>query len=506
MTSYEPGIEALKFINFIKLCNIETNSNAEMHLILADKVMSKKSRIAVEQFRGSSKSTIAGEYVALYAAAMGKLPNFGVVNFMVGVFDSAEGGAKNFIRNITAKIDASEFLSTSLTIKRATQNELELVNSDGHQMNIRTYGASTNIRGVRYNNMRPELAIIDDVITNEASKSDTMMATIEDNIYKAIIPSLNPQKNKVIFIGTPHNQKDVLHKAVESGTWDVSKFPVCENFPCKREDFVGMWEDRFNYDFVKETYDMYKSNGQENAFMQEFMLVIIDEGSRLVQDDDITWYNFADIKSRLGDYNFYITTDLATTEKKSADWSVMMVWAVNNNGDRLLVDGISKRQTTAKNIEDLFYLAHKWKPMYVGLEKDGQQKAIIDYVRSQMPVRNQYFNIAKDKTGKEYGLGSRGQSKVARFNAVQPLFAQNKIWFPKDKMIDFVGKVMAEIQTLTPEGYKSLHDDHGDCIAQMGLMDHLIVEPSDSEGQWVSTNDGMYYESGFDEVENSYIF
>ncbi len=197
---YKPSIEALKFINFIKLCNIEEHSNSEMHMVLADKIMSKKSRIAVEQFRGSSKSTIAGEYVALYAGVMGKLPNFGVVNFMVGVFDSAEGGAKNFIRNVVSKIDNSEFLRGQLTVQRSTQNELELINSVGHQLNIRTYGASTNIRGVRYNNMRPELVIIDDVITNEASQSDTMMKTIEDNIYKAIIPAVNPTKNKVIFI------------------------------------------------------------------------------------------------------------------------------------------------------------------------------------------------------------------------------------------------------------------------------------------------------------------
>lgn len=503
---YTPGVEALKFISFIKLCNVETNKNAEMHLVLADKVMSKKSRIAVEQFRGSSKSTIAGEYVALYAGVMGRLPNFGEINFMVGVFDSAEGGAKNFIRNITSKIDSSDFLRSQLTVKRATQNELELVNTNGHQLNIRTYGASTNIRGVRYNNMRPELAIIDDVITNEASRSETMMKTIEDNIYKSIIPALNPQKNKVIFIGTPHNQKDVLHKAVESGSWDVSKFPVCEKFPCAREEFKGMWEDRFNYDFVKETYDMYKSNGQENAFMQEFMLIIIDEGSRLVPDEDMTWYNFADIKHHLGNYNYFITTDLATTEKKSADWSVMLVWAVNNNGDRLLVDGVSARQTTSKNLDDLFMLVHKWKPMYVGLEKDGQQKAIIDYVKSQMPIRNIYFNLAKNKGAKEHGIGSGGQSKVARFNSVQPLFAQGKIWFPKDVKKDLVDKIVSEISTLTPEGYKSLHDDHGDCLAQMGMMEHLIISPSLVEGNWVENDDGMYFMDEESETECSYIF
>jgi predicted phage terminase large subunit-like protein len=499
VNEYQPSVEALKFINFIKLCNVEENSNAPMHMILADKVMSKHSRIAVEQFRGSSKSTIAGEYVALYAGTMGKLPNFGVVNFMVGVFDSAEGGAKNFIRNITSKIDSSEFLSQQLKVKRVTQNELELVNSAGHQLNIRTYGASTNIRGVRYNNMRPELVVIDDVVTNEASKSETMMNTIEDNIYKAIIPAVNPTKNKIIFIGTPHNQKDVLYKAIQSGTWNVSKFPVCKEFPCSRAEFEGMWEDRFDYDFVKQTYEMYKANGQENAFMQEFMLVIIDEGSRLVRDEDITWYKFSDMKKGLDNLNYVITTDLATTEKKSADWSVISVWGINNNNDRILVDMISKRQTTSKSINDIFNLVGKWKPMYVGLEKDGQQKAIIEHIKSEMINRNIFFNLARDKKSNSEGLGSGGKSKVARFNAVQPLFAQGKIWFPEDILKDEVGRLYSEISTLTSEGFKSQHDDHADTVSQLGLMEHLIIPPSVDSMSYVEQE--AYYEN----VSNSYL-
>ncbi len=91
----------------------------------------------------------------------------------------------------------------------------------------------------------------------------------------------------------------MLYKAIQSGAWDVSKFPICEQFPCSEKDFVGMWEDRFNYQFVKDTYNMYKANGQENAFMQEFMLVIIDEGSRLVPDSDVTYYKYNDIKKRI---------------------------------------------------------------------------------------------------------------------------------------------------------------------------------------------------------------
>ena len=80
------------------------------------------------------------EWYVIYAAVNGRIANFGVVNFIAFVGDSAENGVKNFFRNIQTKIDRSEFLQQFLTIKRCTNEEAELVNVNGHQLNIKGYG------------------------------------------------------------------------------------------------------------------------------------------------------------------------------------------------------------------------------------------------------------------------------------------------------------------------------------------------------------------------------
>lgn len=136
---YLPSEEALKFIAFIRASGIEDNDTPEIHYKLADKYFGKDKQVVIESFRGSAKSTLMEWYV-IYAAANGYVANFGVVNFIAFVGDSAENGVKNFFRNIQTKIDNSLFLQQFITIKRCTNEEAELVNVNGHQLNIKGYG------------------------------------------------------------------------------------------------------------------------------------------------------------------------------------------------------------------------------------------------------------------------------------------------------------------------------------------------------------------------------
>ena len=188
---YVPSEEAMKFIAFIRAANVEDNANAEIHYRLADKYFSRDQRILIEAFRGSAKSTMM-EWFVIYIAAMGTLRNFGNVEFIAFIGDSMENGTKNFFRNIAGKIDRSELLSSLLKIKRKTDSEMELVNTNGVELNLKGYGASTNIRGVRYKGSRPDIVILDDITTNDAINSETIQNTINDNFYKSVIPSLHP--------------------------------------------------------------------------------------------------------------------------------------------------------------------------------------------------------------------------------------------------------------------------------------------------------------------------
>ena len=491
---YVPSEFALIFMNFIKLVNGEqgeSNKTPPVHLAMLDKVVGRSQYIANLCFRGAAKTTLFMEYLAPFIAVFGGLPGFGKIDGMIYVSDSMDNGVKSARKNIEFRYNASEFLQEWLPEAKFTDNYIEFRNKDGHRLGIKMFGAKTGLRGTKIFGKRPTLCILDDLVSDDDSKSKVSMEAIKDTVYKGVNHALDPQKRKVIFNGTPFNKDDILIEAVESGAWDVNVWPVCERWPVSREEFVGAWEDRFSYDYIHDQYDMAVKTGKVSAFMQELMLRITSEEERLVQEAEIRWYKRATLLENQGAYNFYITTDFATSSKQNADYSVIFVWAYNANGDWFWVDGIVKRQTMDKNINDLFKLNQKYKPINVGIEVTGQQNAFIKWLQSEMMVRNNWFNFASSSKSGEPGIRPT-VDKLVRFNVVVPWFKAGKMYFPEEmKMSQALSITMGQLRLVTQSGIKGKDD----CIDGISMLGYLTPwKPSDAGSLGTIEQDGLYEE------------
>lgn len=468
---YTPTPFALKFMNFIKLVNGaegEENQTPVVHLAMLDQMTGTKENIANLVFRGAAKTTLFFEYLALFLAVFGEIDGFGKVEGMIYVSDSMDNGVKSARKNIEFRWENSEFLQEWLPPENAkfTDNYMEFRSKDGNRLGIKMFGAKTGLRGTKIFGKRPTLCVLDDLVSDDDSKSKVAMQAIRDTITKGVDFALHPTRRKTIFNGTPFNKGDVLYQTVESGAWYVNVWPVCEKFPCSRSEFNGAWEDRFTYDFVMKQYRKAVLEGTLSAFYQELMLRITSEEERLVQDAELRWYERATLLKNKHKFNFYITTDFATKGKQHNDFSVISVWAYNSNGDWFWVDGICVKQTMDKNINDLFRLVQMYKPQGVGVEISGQQGAFIQWLMNEMMTRNTWFTLSQGKNGQP-GIQPEGE-KLARFNLVVPLFKAGKIYFPMEmKLTEIIGEFMDEIKMATHEGIKSKNDDAIDTISML---------------------------------------
>ena len=83
-------------------------------------------------------------------------------------------------------------------------------NIAGKKLIVKGYGAKTGVRGAKEMGKRVDLALLDDLMSDEDARSATIIASIEDTVYKAIDYALHPKKSKTIWNGTPFNQNDPL--------------------------------------------------------------------------------------------------------------------------------------------------------------------------------------------------------------------------------------------------------------------------------------------------------
>ena len=509
---YLPSIESLKFISFIRATENESFSSPEIHYKIADKLFSAEAEdenTLIECCRGVGKSTVA-EYAVIYSAVLGEWPGLGKCPFIVFLGASAEGNVKQFMKNVASKISSSDLLSSLVEVRRQTDKEIELVNKDGVETFIVGKGMNVNWRGARSpNGDRPSLLLADDILHNDSATSETIRKTIETNWFASALPALKA-KHKVVYIGTPIAENDLLHTLKNSGAYSLTRFPICNKFPCSEEEYESVWPDNFTYKYTDKMYKQFNAAGTSQLFYQEYMLEITDLSTLLVEEDDIKWFDPSMILKNKSGYNYYISTDFATSTKKSADYSTIGVWAISSNNDWLLVDGQCLRQTMQENIEDLFRYVSKWKPLSVGIESSGQQGGFLSIIEEMKMQRNIWFQFAKKRGSKEPGIRPI-KDKVHRFvTGVQPKFKQNKIWFPKPELLSkdlrlkgLIEELVNELSKFTMAGGTSAlkHDDGIDLLNQLSEME--IYTPGNSLDLIEnSPTYGSMWGDGWDDDEN----
>lgn len=492
--NYVPSLFALEFVTFIKLINGEKGEEhltPLVHYYMLDTLTQNGQRVINLCHRGISKTTMFGEYLFLFIGTYGEIPGFGPINLALYVSDSIENGVKNMRKNLEFRWENSEFLQKYIPRTNFTDIRWQFENDDGHVFVVKGFGAKTGVRGVKEQGTRPQLAVLDDLISDEDARSATVIASVEDTVYKAVEYALHPTKNMIIWSGTPFNAKDPLYKGVESGAWKVNVFPVCEQYPCTEAEYRGSWPDRFPYAYVKKQYELAVLNGKVDTFNQELMLRIMSEEDRVIQDGDIAWYGIDGVLKNKGRFNFYITTDFAVSEKQKADYSVISVWAYNNVGDWLWCDGIRERRLMDKNVDDLFRLSQIYKPQAVGIEISGQQKGFVTWIQTEMMNRNQWFVIATEKGASEPGF-SPNTNKMVRFNLTVPWFKARKIFFPRERKTDPIMLAFVnELSLVSVSGFKSKNDDCLDTVSQLPLLtpwkpteETPLVESGKGDGMW----------------------
>lgn len=507
--TYVPSKFALLFVTFIKLVNGaegEENKTPMVHYKMLDTITEGGNRIINLCHRGIAKTTVMGEYLFLFIACYGELPGFGRVDLALYVSDSIENGVKNMRKNLEFRYDNSDFLKQWVPEAHFTDIRWEFKNADGKIFIVKGYGAKTGVRGAKEMGKRPSLAVLDDLISDEDARSAVVIAAVEDTVYKAVDYALHPTRNMIIWSGTPFNAKDPLYKAVESGAWAVNVFPVCEQFPCTEAEFRGSWPDRFTYKYVKNQYDKAVKTGKVHSFNQELMLRIMSEEDRLIQDSDIQWYKRDAVARNKGRFNFYITTDLATSVKQAADYQFISVWAYSNSGDIFWVDGVCNRNGIQSFWDDLFRLAQMYKPQSVGIEVTGQQEGFIPWLQEQMMDRNIYFALASDNNSGKPGMRPN-TNKLARFMTVVPLFKMHKVFFPLEmKLEPAMAEAMNELTLASTGGFKSKHDDFIDTVSMLSSIkmwkpsEEVAFKAADGGGLWeLETDDDVSHRM------NSYI-
>lgn len=262
--------------------------------------------ILLESFRGSAKTTIANQAYALWSI-LGKQEKKNVL-----ILAQTQGQVRYYLGNIKRKM-SEELLRKDLGPFYDGSGEWRWNTIEIPKYKARLTVASVDqpIRGLLYEDRRPDLVIGDDLEDESSVRSLEMRDKLYSWFTMDVLP-LGDKNTRTIVIGTRLHE-DSLMMRLRSDIKENRRDGLILSYPLLDEDGKSMWPGKFPN---KEAVDAERKRiGDEIAFRQEYLLDLVPEGSQIIQKDWIKTYS--QMPERGSTYALTITSaDLALGGKK----------------------------------------------------------------------------------------------------------------------------------------------------------------------------------------------
>ena len=349
---------------------------------------------------------------------------------------------------------------------------------DGHEFRISAKGSEQKMRGLKWNNKRPDLILGDDLENDEIVLNSDRRMKFKRWFYGALIPSL-AQHGVVRIVGTILHEDSLLNNLMPSEwdrnteksdlkLWSKNKKAswVSVKYRAHTDDFRKiLWKERYTAEwFLRERQD-FIDRGLSDVYSQEYLNEPIDESVAYFKKSDFIAQTKEDKDKQL---RYYIAGDLAISEKETADYTVFIVAAVDENKVLYIKNIIKDRLDGREIVDTIIALKRIYEPEIFGIEEMQVSKAIGPFLREEMIRTGEYVPLMVLKHG--------GKDKIARARSIQGRMRAHAVKF--DKSGDWYPGFEDELCKF-PRGR---NDDQVDAFAYIGMMlDSLIEAPTQNE-------------------------
>lgn len=450
--------------------------------------------VAISAPRGHSKST---SITLAYTMAC---VLFRERKFILLISDT-ETQAAFFLGNIKKILETDETLKKEFGIKsfpKTTESDVIIEFTDGSEARIIAKGSEQKLRGLNWNGTRPDLIICDDMENDEIVLNKDRRAKFKRWFTGALLPCRS--KNGLIrIIGTILHMDSLLESympkkstcrhPMETAPLRI-KSSIKEYFyAAKYKAHVSMgdfsevlWPDYKNSNWLQSEQAKYKADGLGDVYAQEYLNEPIDESNSLFQKAD-----FPPIKDddRNKPVHYYISMDLAVTQKTTSDWSAFVIGGVDSDGRLQIRKVIRERLDTLQIVDKIMELAKDYQPEFMVVEKGTIANSILPALKLRMTEDNLYIPLhmipsVVDKVQRSGAIRSRMRAGHVKFDTEAPWFDtlfSEAMRFPRDRYDDQVDALSLLGQALNkyssaPSQEQIDEDDYQDMLKQhVGLFD-----------------------------------
>lgn len=334
--------------------------------------------------RGASKTTIAGLAVPLYKL----LYQEDKFTLYVSKADRHSQGQLESVRKELVNNEVIREIFGDLQPKRSDEerwSKEKFETRTGIAMQARGKGSA--IRGVNHNNRRPSTIIVDDPQSKDDCKSDI----VREDDKRWAFAELTPARARVVGTrGQIHCLATWLHRDCLAAVW--SRDPRWTTVKLSVLDTDGEWlwpdyMDQAEYDAEKASF---QRAGLLADFYREYHNQEVIEGEQPFPHSFIQY----DPNVRTEDMVCATYADLATSHKRTADFSAIVTVGLSPKGIVGILDACLRRgMTEEEKCDEYFRQSLFWRSQIHGFESNAYQAVFGETLRAEMFRRGHYFEV-----------------------------------------------------------------------------------------------------------------
>lgn len=289
----------------------------------------KEKMIEIIGFRGSAKSTFGSLALPLWAAL--EYPE--LYKFILPIADTGLQSAIN-IANIKNELENNqlikqdygeikgEFVADWTLESEEEWQAKNMLLSNGVRILARSRGQK--VRGLRHNQHRPKLIIVDDPEDLEWVRTKENRDKTERWLKGEVIPAIDELNGRLVVIGNQLHTDALMARLKRDKTFKQLEYPLVKD---GKITWLGKYPDQHALDFQRDKVGL-------NAYQREYLLKVVPEEGADVHEDWIQYYDTVPPELENGLHGTGI--DLAISKKETADYTSMV------SGTSFVADGIPK--------------------------------------------------------------------------------------------------------------------------------------------------------------------
>lgn len=318
-----------------------------------------------------------------------------------------------------------------LRIEKKGEAEIRIFHGvDQHPIWMLGVGVTGNIRGINFDDYRPDLILLDDVLTDENAATQPQRDKLSDLIMGAVANSLVSAQEepnaKLVMLQTPLDPDDAAGRAARSAEWHTETFgcwtPETEDLPTELQE--SSWPEMFPSETLRKQKIAAIADNRYSVFAREMECKIAQAETKAFP---ARWLRKYDTAPKSGTCVISIDPvpppsdkQLATGMKTKDQEAISAV--CRSKGEYYLLDyTVSKGHEPDWTANKVFEFMARFKPQVLVLSLVSAERYLKWYLEKEMQRRRRFLPIKEAEIG--------GKSKFVRINAALSGVSSNgKLW------------------------------------------------------------------------------